>query len=273
MRSISRVCDVSINTVSKLLVDAGEACAAFQSDTVRNVKAKRVQCDEIWSFCYSKQKNVETAKSAPQGAGDLWTWTAIDPESKLIISWMVGDRDADSANTFMCDLADRLSNRIQLTTDGLKSYLDAVAGAFENNIDYAMLVKIYGATTEGNNPGGKYSPNQCLGAKKVIIAGNPEQKHISTSYNERHNLTMRMQMKRFARLSNAFSKKVDNHIHALSLYFVWYNFTRIHKAHRLSPAMAAGIVDTLWSMKDIANLIDERAKKPAKRGPYKKKAA
>lgn len=270
MRSISRVCDVSINTVSKLLVDAGEACAAFQYDTVRNVKAKRVQCDEIWSFCYSKQKNVATAKAAPYGAGNVWTWTAIDPESKLIISWMVGDKDAESANIFMYDLADRLANRIQLTTDGYRAYLDAVAGAFENNIDYAMLVKIYGSTTSVEEPERKYSSNECLGTKKHKITGNPEVKHISTSHNERHNLTMRMQMKRFARLGNAFSKKIDNHIHALSLYFVWYNFTRIHSAHKLSPAMAAGIIDTLWSMEDVANLIEARAKKSRKRGPYKR---
>ena len=270
MRSISRVCDVSINTVAKLLVDAGEACAAFHYDTVRNVTAKRIQCDEIWSFVYSKEKNVAAAKAAPETAGNVWTWTAIDPDSKLILSWMVGDRDAETANFFMDDLASRLANRVQLTTDGHKAYLDAVAGAFGGNgVDYAMLVKIYGEPAVPS-PERKYSPADCLGARKEAISGNPDKAHVSTSHVERANLTMRMSMRRFTRLTNAFSKKVDNHIHALSLYFVWYNFARQHQAHKLSPAMAAGVADRLWSMEDIAELIDARVPKPGKRGPYKK---
>lgn len=268
MRSISRVCDVSINTVSKLLVDAGNACAAFHHETVRDVEAKRVQCDEIWSFCYSKAKNVETAKAAPYGAGNVWTWTAIDSDSKMILSWAVGDRGAETANYFMDDLADRLASRVQLTTDGHAVYLDAVAGAF-NDIDYAMLVKLYGEEA-GKGPERKYSPGECIGARKEPKAGNPDPRHISTSHVERHNLTMRMSMKRFARLGNAFSKKIDNHIHALSLYFVFYNFTRTHKAHRMSPAMAAGVTDKLWSMDDIVGLIDARAPKPGRPKSYRK---
>jgi IS1 family transposase len=270
MRSISRVVDVSINTVSKLLVDAGNACAAYHYEHVRDVKAERVQCDEIWSFVYSKAKNTPTAKAAPYGAGDVWTWTALDSGSKLILSWLVGDRSASTANVFVDDLASRLANRIQLTTDGYRVYLDAVAGAFEDDINYAMLVKLYGEDPNAVGPERKYSPGDCVGTRKEPITGNPDRKHISTSHVERHNLTMRMQMKRFGRLTNAFSKKVDNHIHALSLYFVWYNFCRQHKAHKLSPAMAAGVTDRLWSMEDIADLIEARAPKPGRRGPYKK---
>lgn len=271
MRSISRVADVSINTVSKLLVDAGEACAAFHYDTVRNVSVKRVQCDEIWSFIYSKQKNVPKAKAAPDGAGNVWTWTALDSDSKMILSWMVGGRDAETANIFMDDLASRLANRVQLTTDGHKAYLDAVAGAFENNIDYAMLVKLYSSDPVQTTPERKYSPGECVGAIKEPITGEPDLRHVSTSYVERHNLTMRMAMKRFGRLTNAFSKKVDNHIHALSLYFVFYNFVRTHKAHKLSPAMAVGVANRLWNMEDIAKLIEDRETKPHKRGPYRKR--
>ncbi|NJL08367.1 MAG: IS1 family transposase [Methylacidiphilales bacterium] len=273
MRSISRVADVSINTVAKLLVEAGEACSAFNYDRVRGVKAKRVQCDEIWSFCYAKERNVEKAKAAPDQAGDVWTWTAIDAESKLILSYMVGDRDAETAMFFIDDLKDRLANRIQLTTDGLRLYLDAVAGAFhEVGVDYAMLVKVYGEAP-GAGQERRYSPAECTGALKQRITGSPDKAHISTSYVERNNLTMRMQLRRFTRLTNAFSKKIDNHIHALSLYFTWYNWCRIHKAHKLTPAMAAGLTDTLMTMDDIVALIDARAKKPGKRGPYKKRSS
>ncbi|MFO1185933.1 MAG: IS1 family transposase [Bauldia sp.] len=273
MRAISRVADVSINTVTKLLVDAGNACAAFHYNAVRNVAAKRVQCDEIWSFCYSKAKNVAAAKAAPVGAGNVWTWTAIDADSKMILSWMVGDRGAETANFFMDDLASRLANRVQLTTDGHRVYLDAVAGAFGNDIDYSMLVKLYGEDTSAGGPERKYSPGECIGAKKEPQVGTPDPAHISTSYVERHNLTMRMAMKRFGRLTNAFSRKIDNHVHALSLYFVFYNFTRTHKAHKLSPAMAAGVADRLWSMEDIVKLIDESSVKPGPRGPYKRRVS
>jgi IS1 family transposase len=271
MRSVSRVADVSINTVAKLLMQAGDACGAFHYETVRNVAAQRVQCDEIWSFCYAKQKNVEKAKAAPVGAGNVWTWTAIDSDSKLMLAWMVGDRSAETANFFMDDLAQRLANRVQLTTDGHRVYLDAVAGAFGNDVDYAMLVKIYGEPALPG-PERKYSPADCYGAIKTPITGAPDIDHVSTSHVERMNLSMRMGMRRFTRLTNAFSKKIDMHIAALSLYFVFYNFARTHKAHKLSPAMAAGVSDRLWSMEDVVALIDARAPRPGKRGPYKKQA-
>jgi IS1 family transposase len=269
MRSISRVADVSINTVSKMLVEAGEACMILHDETVRNVKASRIQCDEIWSFCHAKQKNVATAKAAPEGAGDVWTWTAIDADSKLIVSFFVGDRSGESAMVLMDDLRARLSNRVQLTTDGHKAYLEAVEGAFGGDVDYAQLVKIYGETV---GPKGRYSPADCTGIKKIKVEGNPDIKHVSTSYVERQNLTMRMSMRRFTRLTNAFSKKLDNHIHALALYFVFYNFTRIHKTLRMSPAMAAGVTNRLWSLDDVIARIDQLAPQPTKRGPYKKRS-
>ena len=269
MRSISRVADVSINTVTKLLIDAGEACLDLHDATVRSVKASRIQCDEIWSFCHAKQKNVADAKAAPAGAGDVWTWTAIDADTKLIVSYFVGDRSGESAMILMDDLRSRLANRVQLTTDGHKAYLDAVEEAFGADVDYAQLVKLYGATHGG---AGRYSPAECIGIRKERVEGNPDAKHVSTSYVERQNLTMRMSMRRFTRLTNAFSKKLDNHIHALSLYFVLYNFCRIHKTLKVSPAMAAGITDRLWSLDDVLAKIDA-AKVPAKRGPYKKRNA
>ncbi len=268
MRSISRVADVSINTVSKLLVEAGEACLTIHDETVRNVKASRIQCDEIWSFCHAKQKNVAAAKAAPAGAGDVWTWTAIDADTKLIVSYFVGDRSGDSAMVLMDDLQGRLANRVQLTTDGHRAYLEAVEGAFGGDVDYAQLVKLYGPTITAP---GRYSPAECIGAKKQRVEGNPDIAHVSTSYVERQNLTMRMSMRRFTRLTNAFSKKLDNHIHALALYFVFYNFTRIHKTLRMSPAMAAGITDRLWSLEDVIAKIDELAPAPKPRGPYKKR--
>jgi len=269
MRSISRVADVSINTVTKMLVDAGEACARFHDENVRGVTASRVQCDEIWSFVYSKAKNVETAKAAPQGAGDVWTWTALDADSKLIVSYFVGDRSGQSAIALMDDLRSRLENRVQLTTDGHKAYLEAVEGAFGGDVDYAQLVKLYGEAPEAFK--GRYSPAECTGIKKTKVEGNPDMKHVSTSYVERQNLNMRMGMRRFTRLTNAFSKKLENHCHTLALYFMFYNFVRLHKTVKMSPAMAAGIADTLWSMEDIAALCE--AKAPVKRGMYKKRSA
>ena len=269
MRSISRVVDVSINTVSALLVEAGRACAAHHDEAVIGVKAKRVQCDEIWSFCYAKEKNVVTAKAAPEEAGDVWTWTAIDADSKLIVSYLVGGRDAGYANEFMSDVAARLSNRVQLTTDGHKAYLDAVEGAFGSDVDYAMLIKLYGPTVGG---AGRYSPAECTGIVKHRIEGKPERKHVSTSYVERQNLTMRMSMRRFTRLTNAFSKKAENHAHALALYFTFYNFVRMHKTLRCTPAMAAGLTGKLWSMEDVVALIDARAEAPKARGTYKPRA-
>lgn len=270
MRSISRITGVSINTVTKLLVDAGEACAAYHDETVRNVKAAHVQCDEIWSFCYAKDKNVATAKAAPEGSGDVWTWTAIERDTKLILSFEVGDRSGETAIEFMDDLRSRLANRVQLTTDGHKAYLEAVEGAFGADVDYAMLVKLYGETGGGKGHERKYSPAQCTGARKVRVSGDPEKAMVSTSHVERQNLSMRMGMRRFTRLTNGFSKKLENHLHMLSLYFVHYNFCRMHKTLRMSPAMAAGISDTLRDVEWIVSLIDARATKPGPRGPYKK---
>lgn len=253
MRSVSRVCDVSINTVTRELVMAGGACADFHNATVRNVKAKRIQCDEIWSFCYAKNANVAAATKAPDGAGDVWTWTALDADSKLIVAWLVGGRDAAYAQEFIQDLHDRLANRVQLTTDGHGAYLTAVDKAFGLDVDYSMLVKLYGEAPEAEK---RYSPAQCIGAKKKKIVGKPDAKHVSTSYVERQNLTMRMSMRRFTRLTNGFSKKIDNHLNALALYFVNYNFCRIHKSLRVTPAMAAGLTDELLTMEHIVKLTD-----------------
>ncbi|MBI1776462.1 MAG: IS1 family transposase [Proteobacteria bacterium] len=255
MRAISRITGVSINTVTKLLVDAGAACAEAHDRLVRNVKAQRIQCDEIWAFCYSKQKNVATAKAAPAGSGDIWTWTALETTSKLMISYVSGSRDAGYAMALMDDLRTRLATRVQLTTDGHKAYLGAVEEAFGDDIDYAMLVKLYGAAPEG--PEVRYSPAQCLGARKTKITGNPDRKHVSTSYVERSNLTMRMGMRRFTRLTNAHSKKLENHHFAQALYFMYYNFVRMNQAVRMSPAMAAGIETRLWEMADLVKLTDD----------------
>ena len=270
MRSVARVTDVSINTISKLLVDAGLACDRFHDEAVRGVKAKRVQCDEIWSFCYAKARNVPTAKAAPDRAGDVWTWVGFDADSKLIVSWLVGDRDAEYANAFMNDVADRLATRVQLTTDGHNAYLDAVEGAFGAAVDYAQLVKLYGTAPEAQK---RYSPPVCVGARKDRIEGQPDKAHISTSYVERSNLSFRMQMRRYTRLTNAYSKKFENHCHMVALYTVWYNFARIHSTVRIAPAMAAGISNRLWSMADIVKLIADAAPKPGSRGPYKKRIA
>jgi IS1 family transposase len=267
MRSVSRITGVSINTVSKLLVDAGLACAAFHDKTVRGVAAKAVQCDEIWSFTYAKNKNVKFAKAAPGGAGDVWTWTALDADSKLIVSWHVGDRSQHTGISFMGDLKGRLANRVQLTTDGHKAYLRAVAEV-DFDADYAMLVKIFATDYAG---AGRYSPPTCIGAIKQAIMGNPDPDLINTSFVERQNLTMRMSMRRFTRLTNAFSKKFENHCHALALYFVFYNFCRVHKTLGATPAMAAGLVDRVLKMADVVELIDARAAEtPIVRGPYKK---
>lgn len=271
MRAISRTVDVSINTVSKLLIDAGNACAAYHDEHVRGVRSKRVQCDEIWSFTYAKAKNVATAKSAPAEAGDTWTWTALDADTKLIVSWLVGGRDAEYANAFMLDVADRLANRVQLTTDGHIPYLEAVEGAFGADIDFAQLVKLYGSPPKEATAEARYSPPRCVGAKKDVFAGKPDKRHISTSYVERQNLTMRMHMRRFTRLTNAFSKKFENHVHMVALYTMWYNFVKQHKSlDGATPAMVSGVSKTLWGMSDIVTLIDAAAPKPGPRGPYKK---
>lgn len=271
MRSISRVVGVSINTVTKLLVEAGEACAAYHDEAVVGVKAQQVRCDEIWSFCYAKEKNVPTAKDAPDGAGDVWTWTAIDRTSKLIVSFQVGDRSARTARELMFDVAFRLANRVQLTTDGYGAYLKAVGDAFTADVDFAMLVKLYGEPTGAAGHERKYSPADCTGTIKEPVFCNPDPAKISTSHVERQNLNMRKGMRRFTRLTNAFSKKLENHLHMLALYFVHYNFVQVHKTVRMTPAMAAGVTDTLRDMAWIVGLIDARAPKPGPRGPYRKK--
>jgi IS1 family transposase len=254
IRAVTRLTDAAKATVSKLVVDAGQAAAWYQDRVFHNLACKRVQVDEVWNFVYAKQKNVPTAKAAPEGAGDVWTWTAIDAQTKLIPSWFVGGRDSDSAIIFMDDLASRLSNRVQLTSDGHKAYLEAVEGAFGADIDYAMLVKLYGTTSESAK--GRYSPAECTGARKMPIEGNPDPKHISTSYSERSNLTIRMHTRRFTRLTNAFSKKVENHAHAVALHLMYYNFVRIHKTLKTTPAMAAGVTDRLWEVADMVDVLE-----------------
>jgi IS1 family transposase len=271
MRSIARVTGVSFNTVDKLLQDAGAACAKHHDQAVRGVQAKRVQCDEIWAFCYSKQKNVAAAKAAPAIAGDAWTWTALDADTKLMVSYLTGNRDAECALALMDDLRQRVTTRMQLTTDGHSAYLSAVEEAFGADIDYAQLVKLYGTAPEAAR--GRYSPAVCIGARKQEITGNPDKAHVSTSYVERSNLSIRMQNRRFTRLTNGFSKRIDMHCHALALYFTFYNFVRIHKTLRTTPAMAAGITTKLWEISDIVALIDARAPVAAKRGPYKPRKA
>jgi IS1 family transposase len=253
LRAASRLGDVSINTVTKLLVDVGAACEAYQDHALRGLKSKRIQCDEIWAFIYAKAKNVPEQTRGAWGVGDVWTWTAIDADSKLIPSWAVGRRDAATGHAFMLDLASRLSSRVQLTTDGHKVYLEAVEGAFGN--DYAMLVKTYeGDSGKKVSAEIRYSPAQCTGTRTQKITGNPDRNHISTSYAERANLTMRMGMRRFTRLTNGFSKKVDNHKAAVALHFMHYNFARIHKTLRVTPAMEAGVADHVWSLEEIAGL-------------------
>ncbi len=254
IRAITRLTGVSKNTVAKLLVDTGHACAAYQDKTLRNLPCKRVQMDEIWSFVYAKNKNVEAAKAAPASAGDVWTWTAICADSKLIVSWLLGSRDGNAAMAFVGDLEGRLANRIQLTSDGYKPYLEAVATAFDDQVDYAMLIKHYGADPQDET---RYSPAKCIGATKKAIEGNPDPKHISTSYAERSNLTMRMHMRRFTRLTNAFSKKVENHAAAIALHTMYYNFVRIHQTLRVTPAMAAGVSKTLWNVSDIVVMLEQ----------------
>jgi IS1 family transposase len=270
IRAVCRVTGASKNTVAKLLADVGQACMAYHDEHVRNVKSRRVQVDEAWAFIYAKQKNVANAKAAPAGAGDVWTWVALDADSKLAISYFVGGRDGECAKWFIQDVADRVANRIQLTSDGHRAYLEAVEGAFGADIDYAMLVKIYGASSEAAK--GRYSPAECIGAQKHRIEGKPDMRHVSTSYSERANLTMRMHMRRFTRLTNAFSKKVENHAYSVALHMMYYNFVRIHQTLRVTPAMAAGVTDRLWEVSDIVALW-EAVEPKAKRGPYKKTSA
>jgi IS1 family transposase len=254
IRAITRLTGCSKNTVAKLLVEAGHACAAYQDKALRNLTCKRVQMDEIWSFVYAKAANVKGAKAAPASAGDVWTWTAIDADTKLIVSWLLADRTLDSAMTFTHDLESRLANRVQLTSDGHAPYLQAVDAAFAGEVDYAMLIKLYGADPQAEV---RYSPAKCIGARKEPKSGNPDRKHISTSYVERSNLTMRMHMRRFTRLTNAFSKKVENHAAAIALHTMYYNFVRIHQTLRVTPAMAAGVTDKLWEVSDIVAMLEQ----------------
>lgn len=244
---------VAKNTVLKLLRDIGKVCAAYHDEKVRNLSTKRVECDEVWSFCYAKRKNVPEDKRGQFGLGDVWTWTALDSDSKLIISYLVGLRDAGYAFEFMTDIATRLANRVQLTTDGHKAYLEAVEGAFGADIDYAMLQKIYGAERAGE---ARYSPARCIGTRRAHITGNPDPMHISTSYVERSNLTLRLMNRRFTRLTLGFSKKIENHVHAIALFVFHYNFCKIHRTLRVTPAMEAGLTDHVWELGELVALLE-----------------
>ena len=255
LRATARMCDIAFNTVLKLLPEVGKACADYQDRVFRNLPCKRIQCDEIWSFCYAKAKNVPADKQGQFGYVDVWTWVALCPDTKLVPSWMVGLRDPGSAFAFMHDLAGRLANRVQLTTDGHRVYLEAVESAFGSEIDYAMLVKLYGPEPKAES---RYSPGQCIGCRRATISGSPNPKYISTSFMERQNLTMRMSMRRFTRLTNAFSKKVANHEHAIALHYMHYNFSRIHKTLRVTPAMEAGVSDHVWELEEIAALLGSK---------------
>jgi IS1 family transposase len=252
IRATCRMTGAAKGTVLKLLAELGTACAAYHHEHIRNVQAKRIQCDEIWSFVGAKQKNV-TEEKIKQGCGDVWTWTAIDADSKLIVSYLVGQRGAEWAYSFMEDVASRIASRVQITTDGNRAYVEAIEGAFGMNCDYAMLIKLYGSP---NNVDTRYSPGECIGVEKKIWNGNPDPRHISTSFVERQNLTMRMSMRRFTRLTNAFSKKVENHEAAIALHFMHYNFCRVHKTLRVTPAMEAGLADHIWEIEELVGLLE-----------------
>ncbi len=257
LRAITRTTGVSINTVTKLLVDAGKACSEYQDRAFRNLTCRRVQLDEIWSFAYCKQANVEAAKRKDLAWGDVWTWTAIDADTKLVPSWFVGSRDHIDGTAFVQDLASRLANRVQLTSDGHRPYLSAVPETFKGQIDYAMLIKHYSAPKPQVEAARRYSPAECTGTSRQTVTGSPDPAHVSTSYVERNNLTMRMSMRRFTRLTNAFSKKVENHAYAVALHFMHYNFCRIHSTLRCTPAMKAGITSHLWEVVDLVRMIEE----------------
>jgi IS1 family transposase len=256
VRSITRMTGVCQEAILKLLCDLGKACAEHHNVAIRGIRARRIQCDEVWSFCYAKAKNVPEQKK-DSGAGDVWLWTGIDADTKLILSYLCGGRDADWATQFMEDLASRVSTRIQITTDGLKAYALAVEGAFGMDVDYAMLIKLYGAPSD--RPDTRYSPAQCIGIRTGILSGSPDPQHISTSYVERMNLNIRMGLRRFTRLTNAFSKKFENHCHAAAIYFAYYNFCRVHQTLRVTPAMEAGITDHIWTLSELVGLLEEKA--------------
>lgn len=254
IRAVTRITSASKTTVTKLLVDAGTAAAWYQDRVFRNLECKRLQVDEVWGFVGAKAKNAKPEKKASGEAGDVWLWTAIDADTKLVPPWLVGGRDSDYAIEFMDDLASRLANRVQLTSDGHKAYLEAVEGAFGGSIDYAMLVKLYGASPESAK--GRYSPAECIGCHKHRVEGDPDPKHISTSFAERNNLNIRMHSRRMTRLTNAFSKKIENHAHAMALHFLYYNFVRVHKTFRTTPAMAAGVTKRLWEIGDVVDVLE-----------------
>ena len=254
LRAMTRLTGVSRTTLIKLLEDAGQAFSEYMDRTLMNLNCKRVQVDEVWGFCYAKQKNVPTAKAAPEGAGDCWTWVGLDADSKLAVSFYVGNRDGEAALEFIGDLGKRLANRVQLTSDGHKAYLNAVEETFGADVDYAQLVKIYGASPDGGK--GRYSPAECTGAIKYRVEGNPDVKHVSTSYVERQNLNIRMGNRRMTRLTNAFSKKAENHAHMMAIYFMHYNFMRIHKTLKVTPAMAANVTPKLWEMSDMVAVLE-----------------
>lgn len=253
IRATCRMTGAAKGTVLKLLVDLGKACAKYQDEKVRGLSCKQIQCDEIWSFCYAKERNVPEELKGKLGFGDVWTWTAIDADSKLIVSYLVGDRSAVYARKFIDDLASRLAHRVQLTTDGHKAYLSAVEGAFGADVDYAMLDKIYNAPPREGQA--RYSPAECCGTRKIKVKGNPDIAKVSTSYVERQNLTMRMSMRRMTRLTNAFSKKIENQAHAVALHFMHYNFCRVHQTLRITPAMEAGIADHVWTIEEVVGLL------------------
>jgi IS1 family transposase len=260
IRSTCRMTGACKDAVLKLIRDMGTACATFHNEVVRAVKVQRVQCDEVWSFCYAKEKNVPIEKQGT-GAGSVWTWTAIDADSKLVLSYLCGERDASWACKFMEDLASRVTTRIQITTDGHRAYAEAVEGAFGMDVDYAMLIKLYGAPTD--SPDTRYSPAQCIGIRTGILSGNPDRKHISTSFVERQNLNLRMGVRRFTRLTNAFSKKFENHCHMVAIYHAYYNFCRVHQTLRVTPAMEAGIMDHVWSIIGLVTMQERATKQPA----------
>ncbi len=258
MRATARIADVAFNSVAKLFIDTAKVCLDYQDRVFRELSCKRLQLDEIWSFVYAKQKNIPEGKRGE--AGDIWTWVAIDADTKLVPSWRIGRRDIETASDFVADLASRLASRVQITTDGHKPYLEAIEGAFGNAIDYAMLVKVYGQPIEGQK---RYSPPECVGIHQQAVTGRPDPKHVSTSFVERQNLTMRMSIRRFTRLTNAFSKKIENHAHSVALHYMHYNFVRIHKTLRVTPAMAAGVTDRLWTVGDIVDLVEASEAKRA----------
>lgn len=271
IRATARIADVSKNTVTKLLEDAGKVCAAYHDENARGAEAQHVQADGIWAFCYAKERKVAAAKTAAAEAGDIWTWTAMDRDSKMIISYTVGDRSQATAREFMFDLAPRVTGRIRLTTDGHGAYLKAVTDAYSGGVDYGMLIKQYGDPGDTKCHERKYSPTECTGAKKEAIFGKHDMDQVGTSHVERQNCTMQMGMRRFTRLTNAFSKKAENHAYAVALHFMYYNYCRTHKSLRMTPAMAAGVTDRLWDVQDIVALVEAAEPTPKKRGPYKKR--